>query len=715
MFSDRAKARGRKPNVPRHLAQHHPDLLRLVDRETSLSSRGRNASITSVSSDGDDFGGSQSPNDEEVDSQDEGSDENDDGVHSDDSFDGGVGRRVTRKSTKRLQKFGNRSPLKRFVPTRAARSSTRQINRNYTTGETSDTGSYEDGSRDAYEEIDELESSSDGDFGGWDEPSNRNGKSKEKKLRRRRPLQPAYGFVRPMEDVYAEDPIADPTHYHRALCERCQKPPAAELLIKAAKRKGRAKGKKKRARPNADIEGPSEDEATVISKLGGWVRCLKCCVASHWKCLTQATRDDILRAIRDKEAALIEDGGIDWSRRKGLDDHETTDYICGACVAGGVCIGCEVYIESKDPSIPFDKTDPPDVQPTIPNGRDKQVAPLSSSTRAPSIAVLSEVVSSPRGDDVADDTVDQDEAGILFRCITCKRPSHYNHLPQLPNYEAETIDQIARSYHDSWQCPDCRRWEYPLDKIIGWRPYPPDAREPPRDLDKPFNIRLPLPREYLVKWQKRSYRQVEWVPHGWLVSTSAAKLKNFCTGSKAFLGLWSREHEAVRAALKTHEATDEGDAMDIESELVKGSVESDGLPGTRSPPPLEVPGAVVDSNEHGEPEPDPNLEHRIPRPWKTVHRVLDVMFWKPSSKKQVAINFQGKPVRKPVDVERASLVSGEEPNPNRVENRWEREARTKREISGSDVKDAVWCLIKWGELGYEEGMLWLTFRDRHEF
>lgn len=91
--------------------------------------------------------------------------------------------------------------------------------------------------------------------------------------------------------------------------------------------------------------------------------------------------------------------------------------------------------------------------------------------------------------------------------------------------------------------------------------------------------------QYLVKWQGLGYRQLEWVPHAFLVASAPAKLSNF---------------------------------------LAKGSQISFEAPNDDEPEDGEEP--TVRSKKGGAPGPDLGAIDRIPKAWSTVDRVLEVYY-----------------------------------------------------------------------------------------
>jgi len=215
---------------------------------------------------------------------------------------------------------------------------------------------------------------------------------------------------------------------------------------------------------------------------------LKCPVVAHWGCLASTQREEILRAVLQRDTAAwtvqpIENADGDAEgitdvpkKRLGLEPHQTTEFVCGSCSKASVCIGCLKSVAGADIVQPLVGAGGPDVE--MVDGTDGALADGS-------------------------DSVSQ----LLFRCSTCKRPAHYAHLPQ----EGGDIVSTALYYQSTaaWQCADCFSFDYDLDKILAWRPYPPDAVEPAlQDNDGP-DYMASLPREYLVKWDDRGYKRAQ--------------------------------------------------------------------------------------------------------------------------------------------------------------------------------------------------------------
>ncbi|EIW64252.1 uncharacterized protein TRAVEDRAFT_158327 [Trametes versicolor FP-101664 SS1] len=501
---------------------------------------------------------------------------------------------------------------------------------------------------------------------------------KKKKIVRGKASRAAYGHFRVVADLQydeEEDEELAPLIAHRGICEKCHTTPAHEQLTKAAK-------KGKRRRKNEDDE--SEDEETRLNALGGWVRCLKCPVAAHWGCLAKTQRDEILRAAqeRDKASWRATDPSLPEPRRRpGLDTYQTTEFICGSCMKGGVCMGCKEVALKPDEFAHHATT-------TAPQDQDTQSAPHSApgtngTVPSPSLA--------PAPEQKEDDDDDDSPHELLFRCFTCKRLSHYAHLPVPDDFDPDDISpaDLARYYQHQtgWKCGDCISYVYIVEHILAWRPYPENAVEPPRPADEPVNYKAMLPREYLVKWVDRSYRRVEWVPHGWLLAVTQTKLKNFLqAGSKIPL-----------LPDPASEPEQNGDAGPADFEIA-GEDGEDATP------------ALKDGGHTSPLFANPDAERKIPPLWKTVDRVLDIRLWRPRKPTKV----RGKKARVESDEEHSeddpemararelAYQRGEEPPSDTMVTVEEFEKLTKERLSEKHADKVAWAFLKWDDLGYDD-------------
>ena len=374
-------------------------------------------------------------------------------------------------------------------------------------------------------------------------------------------------------------------------------------------------------------------------------------------------------------------------RRPGLESYQTTEFICSMCSKGGICMGCKnVALEPESLGTQESEDQIPRLGSVTVTDRDP-AAPQETDS-------LPEQ-SRPIGDNCDDLTIPSKE--LLFRCKLCKRLAHYAHLPsdQLMSDTAEEVDveAIAEYYQrgQDWLCADCVSFAYRTEKILAWRPYPANAKQPELPDDEPINPKMHLPREYLVKWQDRSYRRVQWVPHGWLASLHAALLRHFLLhGPKVEL----LEH-AVR------------------EDQVANAISEGGIGGSSKESDEPRPKVGIHLEGVG-PLPSLDAERRIPPAWKTVDRVLDALIWSPRDQRSKANKRKTATKEKGATADTATTSDaqrewddafelGEVPSAQNTRTLDEWEADKEGELSIDDIDHVVWAFIKWDDLGYDEG------------
>ncbi|KAI0361386.1 hypothetical protein OH77DRAFT_1417635 [Trametes cingulata] len=505
-------------------------------------------------------------------------------------------------------------------------------------------------------------------------------KAQKKRIVRGKASRPAYGHFRVVADLQydeEEDEELAPLIAHRSICEKCHTPPAHEQLKKAAK-------KGKRRRKNEDDE--SEDEETRLNNLGGWVRCLKCPVAAHWGCLAKTQRDEILRAALERDKASWRAAGSvgpEPQKRLGLDTYQTTEFICGSCMKGGICMGCKGVALKPDQFAQRAQSSTPQ-DPSSSAAPDATTADTNGSAPPPISATI------------ANQNEDQEDGPreLLFRCFTCRRLAHYAHLPIPDHYDPDDTSpaDMARYYqHETgWRCADCVSYVYQVEHILAWRPYPENAVEPPRAPDEPPNWKAMLPREYLVKWVDRSYRRVQWVPHGWLLATAQTKLKNFLQGG-------------TKVPLLAEPVSEQQLSTNGDGELATFDIVSDDSETAAQ--------GSKDEEQTSALFPNPEAERKIPPAWKTVDRVLDIRLWRPHK----TVKAKGKKgiVRSDEDSEdlgdtgmlkarEAAYDHGEEPESDMMVTVEEFESLTQEKLSEKHANRVAWAFFKWEDLGYDD-------------
>lgn len=381
-----------------------------------------------------------------------------------------------------------------------------------------------------------------------------------------------------------------------------------------------------------------------------------------------------MRAARAKDE---ENADEDLPRRSTLEVDECTEFVCGSCSKGGACLVCKVTV----------------MKPEVKTA-EKPAAAISE----PSQAKPTDVETDTPMDEAPKVQEESAPDELLFRCIKCKRLAHYAHLAE-DDEDDRTVAEIASFFQreNEWQCGDCASFTYPVEKILAWRPYPTDAVDKYKNSHDPPNYKENLPREYLIKWERRSYRRVQWVPHMWLSSTAPFMLRHFL-------------HNGSRVELLAEPVKEKtgGEQQDKPAET------SD-LPVFVSTEDSREASAGKDDDDSTQPLPLVDAEDRIPPQWKTIERVLDIMIWSPSKDKQSTKSKKKK--RNVVSDEESddqlssgaedefqrAFEKGDEPSATYTETIDEYESRTGQELRATDVKKVLWAFMKWDELTYDEG------------
>ena len=328
------------------------------------------------------------------------------------------------------------------------------------------------------------------------------------------------------------------------------------------------------------------------------------------------------------------------SRRAELGSYETTEFICIHCMKGGSCIGCGEVALEPDPRLKLHN-----------KNRDEDVTMEETQLR--------QELEIPKE--------------LFFRCITCKRLSHYEHLPPPDRSDGSEWDaaSLAKHYSVDWFCGDCASFTYKVEKIIAWRPSPEGAAQP----DKP-NYKDALPREYLIKWKDRSYRRVTWVPHMWILATHGLMLRHFTLGTGPKVTLMERP--VLEEVQDLEPTAPVGDTRDSAPPVTFGDV---------------IEEAPLPSEDLGPAEAIPDAQLRIPPAWKTVDRVLDILLWRPKKgSDDEAMEHQRK----------IAFEFGEQPSDEYVFSldSWER--ANKGDITEKHIRHVAYAFFKWNDLGYED-------------
>lgn len=105
---------------------------------------------------------------------------------------------------------------------------------------------------------------------------------------------------------------------------------------------------------------------------------------------------------------------------------------------------------------------------------------------------------------------------VLFRCSTCRRGYHFDHLPPLAKTPIVTEDikqdRLDEYSTTDWKCKDCLNAQWTIHALVAWRPINQgDYSKNWTCLDYDEDSV-----EYLVKWDAKSHFHDDWMPGSWV-------------------------------------------------------------------------------------------------------------------------------------------------------------------------------------------------------
>ncbi|PTB57710.1 hypothetical protein M431DRAFT_77087 [Trichoderma harzianum CBS 226.95] len=111
---------------------------------------------------------------------------------------------------------------------------------------------------------------------------------------------------------------------------------------------------------------------------------------------------------------------------------------------------------------------------------------------------------------------------VLFRCTTCHRGWHQEHLPSMGNDSIGTDVKSERlkDYSVDWRCNDCSSIRSKIHRLVAWRPV---AQQNPLPA---YGDISEDEREYLIKWQDTSFAHCSWASGAWVFGVSAGNMRS---------------------------------------------------------------------------------------------------------------------------------------------------------------------------------------------
>ncbi|KAI2464457.1 PHD/FYVE-zinc-finger like domain-containing protein [Annulohypoxylon bovei var. microspora] len=115
---------------------------------------------------------------------------------------------------------------------------------------------------------------------------------------------------------------------------------------------------------------------------------------------------------------------------------------------------------------------------------------------------------------------------VMFRCSTCKRGYHFEHLPPIaPDHVgSENIrhDRVHEYSLEGWKCKDCLEAKHRIHALVAWRPTDQSIYQDGQTGDEFANDEI----EYLVKWDGRSHCHDAWMPGAWVYGVAASTMRS---------------------------------------------------------------------------------------------------------------------------------------------------------------------------------------------
>ncbi|RTE71716.1 hypothetical protein BHE90_013878 [Fusarium euwallaceae] len=125
---------------------------------------------------------------------------------------------------------------------------------------------------------------------------------------------------------------------------------------------------------------------------------------------------------------------------------------------------------------------------------------------------------------VAPDLLFNDEI-VLFRCVSCHRGWHVEHLPGLreDSIGTDLKSERLKDHMIDWQCHECGTAKHKIHRLVAWRPVQKDlAKQVPQPT---WHDVKEDDKEYLIKWDTRSYNHCTWKSGAWVHGVAASTMR----------------------------------------------------------------------------------------------------------------------------------------------------------------------------------------------
>lgn len=214
---------------------------------------------------------------------------------------------------------------------------------------------------------------------------------------------------------------------------------------------------------------------------GQLVPCQGCTLSYHKGCLgTRSTRDHLVTKVAGGSFVLQCRRCISFARRK--ESTAPNQGMCQLCRKTGRA--CQPFRERKTP---------------LQEERERQ----ENDGEDPVCVVLPHLLNNPEN--------------VLFRCMSCWRAFHFQHLlpmsgiPDVRGDEGIIADERHQEYARKWRCRECTNAPAKVAGLIAWKPIDPDTYIVGATVEEVDED----DKAYLIKWDSLSYLHAQWMPGAW--------------------------------------------------------------------------------------------------------------------------------------------------------------------------------------------------------
>ncbi|SPN97421.1 related to CHD1 - transcriptional regulator [Cephalotrichum gorgonifer] len=130
---------------------------------------------------------------------------------------------------------------------------------------------------------------------------------------------------------------------------------------------------------------------------------------------------------------------------------------------------------------------------------------------------------------------------VLFRCVGCRRPWHIEHLPTTRAADSDlkdVKDERLNEYSADFKCTDCSTMRSKIHALVAWRP---TKTAPASNLT--WSELSEDHKEYLIKWEGRSYYHCTWMPGAWVFGVASPIMRSAFGKRDAQNGLMRQNKE----------------------------------------------------------------------------------------------------------------------------------------------------------------------------